>query len=63
MAQKRFDCVEMKNRIQAEMLKEYEGLSDEEVRERIQHRLETSDSVVAKKWRKMLKTEQASGVH
>ena len=60
MAQKKFDCVEMKDRIQAEMLREYEGLSDEEVRERIQLKLETSDSVVAKKWRKMQSTKLPS---
>lgn len=53
MARKQFDCVEMKNQIQAQMQKEYEGLTDEEVRRRIRHRLETSDSIVAQKWRRM----------
>ncbi|NUM54159.1 MAG: hypothetical protein HUU46_10990 [Candidatus Hydrogenedentes bacterium] len=53
MAKKEFDCVEMKARIQERMQKEYEGLSDSEVRERIRRRLETSNSLIAQKWRRM----------
>ena len=30
---KEFDCVEMKNRIQRELMAKYEGLSDGEIRE------------------------------
>ncbi len=29
---KDFDCVEMKNRIQAELLEHYRGMTDEEIR-------------------------------
>jgi len=50
---KEFDCVEMKNAIQARLRKRYRGLSDEEVRRRIAHRLETSDDPIARKWREI----------
>jgi hypothetical protein len=50
---KTFDCVEMKNRIQAELLKEREGMTDEEVRAEIKRRLETSNSPIAQWWRKL----------
>ncbi|MDZ4860148.1 MAG: hypothetical protein SGI88_14310 [Candidatus Hydrogenedentes bacterium] len=53
MPTKDFDCVEMKNRIQAEMLKEFNGITDEEIRQRINDMLETSDSLVARKWREI----------
>jgi len=46
-----FDCVAIKNEIQRRMLQEFEGMSDEEQRIRIQQELTTSDSVVARKWR------------
>ena len=48
---KDFDCVEMKNAIQQELLKQRAGLSDEEVRVRIRHELETSQSPIARWWR------------
>ena len=48
-----FDCVEMKNRIQAEISKENEGLSEVEITERRRVLLETSDDPVAKKWRQL----------
>ncbi|RJP25129.1 MAG: hypothetical protein C4527_17525 [Candidatus Omnitrophota bacterium] len=50
---KKFDCVEMKNAIQAQLRKEYEGLSDEEIRTRIKHKLETSDTPAARLWRRL----------
>ena len=50
---KNFDCVEMKNRIQAQIMEEDRGLTDEEIRRRRQHMLETSDSLVARKWREI----------
>ncbi len=34
MKNKDFDCVEMKNQIQADLLREYEGLSEEEIQKR-----------------------------
>ena len=48
---KSFDCVEMKNAIQAQLRKEYEGLDDAEILRRRRQWLETSDSAVAKWWR------------
>ena len=41
MKNKDFDCVEMKNRIQAELLREYEGLTDEQIQERRRQRIES----------------------
>jgi hypothetical protein len=45
---KAFDAVEMKNRVQAQLRKEHEGLSDEEVERRRRVWLETSDDPAAK---------------
>jgi hypothetical protein len=52
-AVKTFDCVEMKNAIQAQQRREWKGLSDEEMRRRIQKRLQTSDDPLARKWRRL----------
>ena len=61
MARKKdFDCVEMKNAIQARRRQQYEGLSDEEVRKRIDAELATSDDPVARKWRKIAEREAQS---
>ena len=48
---KTFDCVEMKNKIQARLAEEYRGLTDEERRRKIAHELASSDDPVARKWR------------
>ena len=48
--EEKFDCVEMKNGIQAELLREYAGLTPEEERKKRQHKLSTSDSPAAKMW-------------
>lgn len=48
---KDFDCVEMKNQIQAQIARENEGLTDEEIREKRRLFLETSDNEVARAWR------------
>ncbi len=48
---KLFDAVEMKNRIQAQLRKEHEGLSGEEIERRRRVWLETSDDPAAKWWR------------
>lgn len=48
---KSFDCVEMKNAIQAQLRKEYAGLDEHEIARRRRQWLETSDSPVAKWWR------------
>jgi hypothetical protein len=48
---KRFDCVQMKNDIQAAMLRKYRGMTDDEIQADIERQLATSDSPVAKLWR------------
>ena len=59
MAKKKsFDCVDMKDAIQARQREEYAGLTDEEVRARIELKLATSDDPVARKWREIGKQEQ-----
>jgi len=55
---KSFDCVEMKNAIQAQLSEEYEGLTPEQVRKRRQERLASSDSPVARKWRRLARAGQ-----
>ncbi len=52
-----FDCVEMKNRIQAEISMENEGLTDAEIAERRRVLLETSEDPVARKWRKLRRSD------
>jgi hypothetical protein len=49
-SEKPFDCVEMKNRIQAKLFREYEGLSAEEERGKRLQKLETGDSPAARLW-------------
>jgi hypothetical protein len=39
---KDFDCLEMKNRIQAELLEHYRGMTDEEIREDQLRRIEAN---------------------
>lgn len=51
MKKKTFDCVAMKNSIQSELLKEYEGLSLEKERNARRKKLMTSDSLAAQMWR------------
>lgn len=48
---KTFDCVQMKNELQASLAKKYEGLSDQEIARRRKEWLETSDNPLAKWWR------------
>ncbi len=48
-----FDCVKMKDELQARLRHEWEGLSDEAIRERIRQRLETSDTPIARWWRRV----------
>ncbi len=63
MGQQRFNCVETKGRIQAEMLKELEGLTEEDIRLRIRNGLETSDSPVARRWREFRRHEGDTIAH
>lgn len=48
---KRFDCVALKDRLQAEQAREWRGLTDEQIRRRIRRRLARSKSPVARLWR------------
>ena len=48
---KKFDCVQMKNDIQARLRTQWQGLTEEEIRARVREHLETSESSVAKWWR------------
>jgi len=59
---KRFDCVKMKNDIQAAMLREYRGLSDAEIQARIEQDLATSDAPAARMWRELTGRQAISKV-
>ena len=50
---KAFDCVRMKDEIQARLLREYKGMTDEQVRRRRARKLATSQSPIAKLWREL----------
>ncbi len=56
---KAFDCVEMKNQIQAKLLAEVEQLGEAEVRRRHQEWLEKSDDPLAQWWRKVKAAQEA----
>ncbi len=58
---KSFDCVEMKNSIQAHLRKEHKGLSDEEIDRRRRDWLEKSDDPLAKWWRSIQVAKKLSG--
>jgi hypothetical protein len=49
---KSFDCVEMKNEIQREMLEKYEGLTPEEIREEQRNAIE-KDPILGPLYRQM----------
>jgi hypothetical protein len=49
---KEFDCVRMKDEIQAKLLKEYEGLSDEQIAERRRKKIE-ADPVLGPIYKQM----------
>ena len=55
---KEFDCVRMKDEIQARLTRQWRGLTDEEIRERIRRKLATSRSPIAKLWRKLVAREK-----
>jgi hypothetical protein len=57
---KSFDCVEMKNTIQARLREKYAGLADEEIESRRRRWLETSDDPLAKWWRDIQATRRPS---
>ena len=56
---KDFDCVEMKNAAQAAMSRDLGALTDEQQRARITQELESSDDIVARKWRRLLARQTA----
>lgn len=57
-----FDCLKLKDEIQAKLLEEWRGLSDEQVRERIQRELESSSEPIAKSWRRQRTPRTATEV-
>jgi len=57
---KSFDCVTMKTEVQAKLRQDFAGLSDEEERTRITQELESSDDVVARKWRRIREKNPAA---
>ncbi len=50
---KKFDCVKIKDEIQAKLEAEYDGLSGEETRKRTQQKLAASDTPIARVWRSL----------
>ena len=48
---KMFDCVAMKEAIQTQHAKDYAGLSHDEIRHRVQQKLEISEHPAAAWWR------------
>jgi hypothetical protein len=51
---KEFDCVQFKDELQARLMREYKGLTDEQIRRRRARKLATSQTPIAKLWRKLL---------
>jgi hypothetical protein len=51
---KRLDCMAMKDRVQAELLKEHAGKTDEQIRAERQRALETGEDPVARWWRTVM---------
>jgi len=56
--EKAFDCLNMKDEIQASLGRKWAGLTDEEVRERMRQELATSEDVVSRWWRSIGQAEQ-----
>jgi hypothetical protein len=63
---KKFDCVRLKDELQARLMREYKGLTDEQIRRRRARKLATSRSPIAKLWRALQardkKQAKAAGV-
>ncbi|MCX5674786.1 MAG: hypothetical protein NTX87_07245 [Planctomycetota bacterium] len=55
---KEFDCVRFKDELQARLMREYKGLTDDEIRRRTARKLATSQSPIAKLWRKLVAREK-----
>jgi hypothetical protein len=58
-SEKAFDCLKMKDDIQASLSKKWAGLTDDEIRERMYRELDSAEDVVAQWWRSIGQTEQA----
>ena len=50
---KKFDCMQLKRDLQAKLLKKWAGLTIDEIQAAIKHDLATSQTELAKWWRKM----------
>ena len=59
---KRFDCVRMKNDIQARLRRRYTGMTDDERQAAIERRLTESDSPVGRLWRDLTGKQAVSKV-
>lgn len=57
---KTFDCVEMKNAIQAKLHEEYAGLTPQQVRDKRREKLAASANIIARKWRSVRKRSPES---
>jgi len=57
-SRKKFDCVALKNKIQVSLTKQWKGLSDEEIRERITYELAHSQDPISQKWRSLVKRRE-----
>ena len=55
---KEFDCVRYKDELQARLMRKYKGLTDEQIRKRTARKLATSQSPIAKLWRKLLARDE-----
>jgi len=58
-----FDCVEMKQALQTQRAKEYAGLADEEIAQRIQKELATSRHPLAVWYRRIAAHKTATAKH
>ncbi len=58
--EKALDCVEMKNRIQADLLQAYEGMTAEEERQARRRKLAAADSPAARIWQSALMRRQVA---
>ena len=56
---KTFDCVRMKDELQAKLLSDWQGLSDVQIIEKMRIDLDTSGGPLAKLWRRLERSECA----
>ncbi len=59
-SQKDFDCVAMKDAIQAQHAKDYAGMTDEKRWKLIESNLAKPDDSVARKWRQLHASQHAA---